>query len=143
MVLSRRLVRARDTELVVADGDYLVREGDAGTDMFIIESGAVEISKHIAGRQMVLGVLKRGDFFGEMSLLESLPREADARAVGETRLVVLSQGGLLLRLRRDPTFCLEMLHRLSGRLRDYNTRLGTSGWSMPAEAGPGRAETLP
>jgi CRP-like cAMP-binding protein len=123
MALSRRLVRVRDAELVVADGDYIVREGDTGTDMYVIESGSVEISKRIGPRQVVLGVLGRGDFFGEMSLLESLPREADARAVGETRLLVLSQGGLLLRLRRDPTFCLEMLHRLSGRLRDLNARL--------------------
>jgi CRP/FNR family transcriptional regulator, cyclic AMP receptor protein len=123
MALSRRLVRVRDAELVVADGDYIVREGDTGTDMYVIESGSVEISKRIGARQVVLGVLGRGDFFGEMSLLESLPREADARAVGETRLLVLSQGGLLLRLRRDPTFCLEMLHRLSGRLRDLNARL--------------------
>ena len=135
MVLSRRLVRARDAELVAADGDYLVREGDSGTDMFIIESGAVEISKHMGGRQVVLGVLQRGDFFGEMSLLESFPREADARAVGETRVLVLSQGGLLLRLRRDPTFSLEMLHRLSGRLRELNTRLGTSIPPMPATMG--------
>jgi CRP/FNR family cyclic AMP-dependent transcriptional regulator len=143
MVLSRRLVRARDAELVAADGDYIVREGDSGTDMFIIESGAVEISKRMAGRQVVLGVLQRGDFFGEMSLLESLPREADARAVGETRVLVLSQGGLLLRLRRDPTFCLEMLHRLSGRLRELNTRLGTSVPPMPAARGrSGPAEAI-
>ena len=92
---------------------------------------------------MVLGVLRRGDFFGEMSLLESYPREATARAVGETRLVVLSQGGLLLRLRRDPTFCLEMLHRLSGRLRDHNARLGASSDPTPTAHDPGPVGPAP
>jgi CRP-like cAMP-binding protein len=58
-----------------------------------------------------------------MSLLESLPREATARAVGEVRLLVLSRGGLLLRLRRDPTFALEMLSHLSARLRTAQARL--------------------
>ena len=65
-----------------------------------------------------------GDFFGEMSLLESLPRDADVTvAIGETRLLVLNAGSLLVRLRRDPTFALEMLHRLSGRVRSLNAEL--------------------
>jgi len=89
--------------VVVADGDGIVREGDVGHDMFIVQSGRVRISKRKAHGEVVLATLGRGDFFGEMSLLESLPREATARAVGETRLLVLSRGGLLIRLRRDPT----------------------------------------
>jgi CRP-like cAMP-binding protein len=58
-----------------------------------------------------------------MSLLESMVRDADARAVGATRLLVIQPGGLLMRIRRDPTFAFEMLHRLSGRLRTQNARL--------------------
>ena len=101
----------------LADGDDIVREGDIGHDMFIVQSGQVRISKRKARGEVVLATLGKGDFFGEMSLLESLPREATARAVGETRLLVLSRGGLLFRLRRDPTFALEMLNHLSSRLR--------------------------
>jgi CRP-like cAMP-binding protein len=119
-----------EAELAVADGDYIVREGDIGHDMFIVQSGAVSISKKTPQGEVVLATLGRGEFFGEMSLLESLPREASARAVGETRLLVLSQGGLLFRLRRDPTFALEMLNHLSGRLRAAQARL----------AGPGSSE---
>ena len=71
----------------------------------------------------MLSELGPGDFFGEMSLLESLPRDADATAMGETHLLVLNAGSLLVRLRRDPTFALEMLHRLSGRVRTLNADL--------------------
>lgn len=112
-----------EAELVVADGDDIVREGDVGHDMFIVQSGQVRISKRKAHGEVILATLGRGDFFGEMSLLESLPREATARAVGETRLLVLSRGGLLFRLRRDPTFALEMLNHLSSRLRAAQARL--------------------
>ncbi len=112
-----------EAEIVVADGEGIVREGDVGHDMFIVQSGQVRISKRKNHGEVVLATLDRGDFFGEMSLLESLPREATARAVGETRLLVLSRGGLLFRLRRDPTFALEMLNHLSSRLRAAQARL--------------------
>jgi CRP/FNR family transcriptional regulator, cyclic AMP receptor protein len=112
-----------EAEIVVADGEDIVREGDVGHDMFIVQSGQVRISKRKNHGEVVLATLDRGDFFGEMSLLESLPREATARATGETRLLVLSRGGLLFRLRRDPTFALEMLNHLSSRLRAAQARL--------------------
>lgn len=112
-----------EAEIVVAGGDDIVREGDVGHDMFIVQSGQVRISKRKTHGEVVLATLGKGDFFGEMSLLESLPREATARAVGDTRLLVLTRGGLLFRLRRDPTFALEMLNHLSSRLRAAQARL--------------------
>ncbi|HMK10192.1 MAG TPA: cyclic nucleotide-binding domain-containing protein [Acidimicrobiales bacterium] len=116
-------MRSGETEKAVADGDTIVRVGDAGAEMYVIKTGRVRISRPMAGRDVVLSELGPGDFFGEMSLLESLPRDADAVAVGETRLLVLNAGSLLVRLRRDPTFALEMLHRLSGRVRTLNAEL--------------------
>ena|SRR5688500_8136707 len=110
-----------DTERSVPAGDYIVRQGDEASDMFVIRSGRVEISRRNGGDgKQVLATLRQGDFFGEMSLLESLPREADAIALTDTKLFLIAQGGLLMRLRRDPTFALEMLHALSGRLRAMN-----------------------
>jgi CRP-like cAMP-binding protein len=53
-----------------------------------------------------------------------MPREADAHAIGETEVLVLGPGALLLRLRQDPAFALEMLNRLSGRVRTLNAQLG-------------------
>jgi CRP-like cAMP-binding protein len=122
-MLSRKLIRAKEIEKFYKDGDLIVREGDATRNMFVIQSGQVAISKRMGGREVPLATLGKGDFFGEMSLLESLPRDANARAIGETRLLVISAGGLLVRIRRDPTFAFEMLHRLSARIRLLNGRL--------------------
>jgi len=101
----------------------IVEEGQEGREMFVIQSGEVRITKRVGEREITLATLGKGDFFGEMSLLESMVRDADARAVGATRLLVIQSGGLLMRIRRDPTFAFEMLHRLSGRLRTQNARL--------------------
>lgn len=121
--LTERVASAAEHVVHVGDRELVVSEGDAGEDMFLVQSGTVVISKRINGAEVVLGEIGPGDFFGEMSVLEGLPREASARAKGPTRLLVLGQGALLVRLRRDPSLAVEMLHRLSGRLRRLNARL--------------------
>ncbi|MBI3204223.1 MAG: cyclic nucleotide-binding domain-containing protein [Myxococcales bacterium] len=120
---SRTQSHAKELERTYGDGESIVEEGDHSRDMFVIQTGRVRISKKVGERELELATLERGDFFGEMSLLESLPRDATARAVGTTELLVISAGALLVRMRRDPTFAFEMLHRLSGRVRLLNARL--------------------
>ena len=100
-------------------GETIVRRGDAADEMFVIRAGRVEIRRDDG----VVAELGPGDFFGEMSLLESLPRDADAVGITAGELLVITQGALLVRLRRDPTFAVEMLHRLSGRVRALNAQL--------------------
>jgi CRP-like cAMP-binding protein len=105
------------------DGEIIVREGEETRDMYIIADGSAEVLKQVGDREVSLGVLQRGAFFGEMSLLEGLPRSATVRARGKTSLVILRSGALLLKIRRDPTFALEMLQQMSRRIRTLNDRL--------------------
>ncbi len=122
-MLSKKLVRAKEIERSYKDGEWIVREGEQSKEMFVIQAGRVEITKRQGDRQIPIAQLGKGDFFGEMSVLESLPRDASVRSLGDTSLLVVSAGGLLVRMRRDPTFAFEMLHRLSGRVRSLNARL--------------------
>ena len=112
-----------DEQHTVDAGEYVFRQGDKGIDLYVIQSGTIEISRGEGDKRVVLGTLGQGAFFGEMSVLESMPRDADAVAVTRTQLLVITQGGLLIRLRRDPTFAVEMLHQLSGRVRSLNQQL--------------------
>jgi CRP-like cAMP-binding protein len=105
------------------DGEVVVREGEETREMFVIKEGAIEIFRLVGGHEVRLAVLDRGDFFGEMSLLEGLPRSATARARGRTELVVLRPGSLLLRIRQDPTFAFELLQQMSRRIRQLNDQL--------------------
>jgi CRP-like cAMP-binding protein len=105
------------------DGEFVFHEGDTSTEMFVIRFGRIEIVKFVGGHPIRLALLERGNFFGEMSLLEGLPRSATARAIGDTQLLVLRPGSLLLQIRRDPTFAFELLQQLSGRIRDLNEKL--------------------
>ena len=104
-------------------GELIVAQGDEDANMFIVQSGCVEVRRRVGDQVVVHGRLERGDFFGEMSLLESQPRAADVVAVEPTVLVELGAGALLLRIRRDPTLAVEMLQKLSRRIRDLNEGL--------------------
>lgn len=105
------------------DGDTIFREGDDSREMYVVAAGEVAVSKSSKKGDVVLAVLRKGDFVGEMSLLESLPRSATARARGPTRLLVIHPGGFLLKIRRDPTFAFEMLQSLSRRIRVTNDKM--------------------
>jgi CRP-like cAMP-binding protein len=114
-----------------SDGELICREGESNSEMFVIQSGSVRIFKaapapsarSLSAAAVELAVLHKGDFFGEMSLLEGLPRDASAQAVGDAQVLVMTPGALLVRLRRDPTFSFELLRRLSARVRSLNARL--------------------
>lgn len=110
-------------EETYADGDVIVTEGDDTREMYVIQSGAVLVSRTINGQEVQLAQLDRGDFFGEMSLLESVARNATIRAIGSTTLLIIKPGSLLLKIRRNPTFALEMLQQLSRRVRSLNEQL--------------------
>ena len=121
------------------DGECVFLKGDATREMFVIQSGSVEIVRE----GVTLRVLERGAMFGEMALLESLPRSADARAKGVTRLVEIKPGGFLLKVRRDPTFAFELLRQVSSRLRATSDRLVQSMGAESVLAEDPQIEDLP
>jgi len=98
------------------DGEVIVRAGDDGRELYVVQSGHVVLSHGVPGGEPREETLGPGSFFGELSLMQGVPREATARAKGTTKLLVLEPGTLLLRLRRDPTFAFEMLERMSRRI---------------------------
>jgi CRP/FNR family cyclic AMP-dependent transcriptional regulator len=98
-------------------GDVVFAEGDTGSEMFILQEGKVVVTKAVAGRDVFLAILERGDFFGEMALLHSQPRHATCTALVPTRVLAIRSGELLMKLRRDPTFAMEMIKNMSLRIR--------------------------
>jgi CRP/FNR family transcriptional regulator, cyclic AMP receptor protein len=104
-------------------GEVLFQEGDTTRELFVVQDGELQILKHVDGKPVEIGRARRGDFLGEMSMLEGLPRSATVKAVGECRLLSIEPGGFLVKIRRDPTFAYEMLQNLSRRIRLMNEKL--------------------
>jgi CRP-like cAMP-binding protein len=94
-------------------------EGDLGLIMYVIESGEVEIRKRIGnGRDQVLACLGKGDFFGEMCMLEDdSPRSATAVAKTDVDAVAIDQAAFTFMLRHNPEIAIRMMRKLVVRLR--------------------------
>ena len=89
------------------DGQIIFEEGSSGDWVYVVASGAVEISQKIDGRKIVIEVLQAGEIFGELGFIAKAPRMATARAVGDTLLELV-----------DRNFLDEELNRLSGDFRN-------------------------
>ncbi len=76
---------------IYEDGDIIFSEGNHGDWIYVIESGAVELSKSIDGKKVVIEILYPDDVFGELGFIGKKPRTATARAIGKTTLGVLDK----------------------------------------------------
>jgi len=141
--LEINLLSTLSRERRLAPGEVLFREGDAGNEMYILLSGRVMISKYIPGAgEEALAFLERGDFFGEMALIDNQPRSADARAHdGEAVVLGIPRGivdDLLDPKKVSSLRLLKLLASLlSKRLRELDDKI--VGWFILA----GGAGALP
>jgi CRP-like cAMP-binding protein len=109
-------------------GSVIFREGDLGSEMYIIQKGHVRISLAIAGKERELAVLEKGDFFGEIALLDESPaRSATATALDDVEVLELTSRDLDQILRRKPDIAVRMMTKLSERLREANRRFEEFG----------------
>ena len=110
----RRLLRTQDTKA----GTTLFRTGDVGDAMYLIESGRVRITvSDDDNKPIVLAELARGDFFGEMAIIDGKNRSADAGVIEDAKLAVLSRDNFLRFIQSNPAVALEMLSATFSRLR--------------------------
>ncbi len=104
--------------LKVGKGDVVFYQSDPGTDLYIIIHGAIKASLlNDEGQELVLATFRKGDFFGEMSLLDGRPRSATVIAVDDSILAVLKREKFLHSVKDDPMIAIELLSALVQRLR--------------------------
>jgi len=104
-------------------GDLIFSEGDLGNEMFIIQSGKVRIFKNIDGYDQTLTVLEKGDFFGEMSILEGLPRSASAEAEENCDLIKINSANFVAMVKSNIEIAIRIMRKLSLRLREANVQI--------------------
>ena len=113
----------KDSSETYAPGDVIFHQGDLGTEMYIIQDGDVHIVKNINGESHVLSKLEKGDFFGEMAILEATPRSADAVAATEVRVVAINGSRFDEMLRKNPEIAVRIIRKYCKRLREANELL--------------------
>ena len=107
-------------ETVVLEGD------DSVQALYLIASGSVQVyMTGVDGRETILSFLERGDFFGEMSLIDGEPRSASVRTVTDAQMLIIHRESFLQLIRQSPEIAMGLLSELSKRLRKANRQIGS------------------
>ncbi len=109
--------------LMVDSGKVLFQEGEPGDKMYIIQEGNIRISKMIGGKEHILAVLGKGDFFGEMAIVNQVERTATATAVGTVRLLAFNREGFLGMIEKNARIALNVIDKLCRRLQHTNNQI--------------------
>ncbi len=102
-------------------GEVLFKEGEPGDRMFVIQAGAVKITKAMAGESKVLAVLGPGEFLGEMAILNGKPRTATATVVEAARCLLIDARTLEAMVAKNAEIALRLIKKLARRLDSADT----------------------
>jgi CRP/FNR family transcriptional regulator, cyclic AMP receptor protein len=117
----------RQIESILHERSYMPNEiifeqGEEGLGLYVVRSGRVSVSSVENGRERELAALNRGQFFGELALLDGSPRSAQARAVEQTELIGFFRPDLQKLLDTNPKiaakFSVELARWIGKRLRE-------------------------
>lgn len=108
---------------VYHDGEIIIRQGDIGDCMYVIQEGQVEVIVEQGDREVQLAVRGKGELFGEMAIFEKERRSATVRAVGTVRLLTVDEKNFIRRVHEDPSLAYRMAAMMSHRIRELSNEV--------------------
>jgi len=120
-------IAATVTDRTYAKHDFIVREGDPGHTFFILVKGSVSVCRIMPdGREMILAILKEGDFFGEMAMFDSSLRSASIKTLTPVEVGAIRYADFLVLLDANPRIGRSLVIALSERLRAANALIAAT-----------------
>ncbi len=102
------------------DGEVVVRQGEPGDCLFVVQDGTVEVVLEREGREVVLRTARRNEILGEMAIFDGGPRSATVRAKGAARILTLDKRNFVRRMNEDPSLAFGMIETMARRVRDLS-----------------------
>ncbi len=104
-------------------GEIIFCEFEPGTTLFFLQAGNVRITKIVSGTEKTLALIKPGDIFGEMAILEKMPRSATAISETATELLELDQKSFFALVQSQPSLGIKLLKIFALRINDQKRKL--------------------
>src|SRR5467141_2793604 len=104
-------------------GEVLFREGEPGTEMYVVQAGKVNITKTVRETEKILDILGAGEFFGEMSILNNKPRSAGAVVAEDAKLLVIDPKTFEAMIRGNVEIAVRLIKKLSDRLQEADEQI--------------------
>jgi CRP/FNR family transcriptional regulator, cyclic AMP receptor protein len=126
-------IMAGNTQIYEA-GSVIFKEGDKGALMYILVKGCIELRKKVEGGEKVLKIVKTpNEYFGEMSLIDGMPRSATAVASERSSLIPVDDAVFDSMVLSNPKFALTIIKTLSARIRSSNVQISELIETIPRE----------
>jgi CRP-like cAMP-binding protein len=104
-------------EKEVAAGEVVFREEDFGDEMYLVRSGQINIHQELGDAPSLIEMVMPGGYFGEMAIIDDLPRTATATAEVDTSLLVLHKNDFRTAVQDYPDIAFEIFREFTRRLR--------------------------
>ncbi len=104
-------------------GEYLMREGEASTEMYYLQSGTLAVFKRKGDAEHQIGSIMTGELVGEMSFLDQQPRSATVKAMTDAILIQVPLEKFESTMAGMPKWFSALLHTLTERLRKADARI--------------------
>ena len=106
-------------------GHVVIRQGDFGDNIYAVQEGELEVVKERkGGGEIRVAVLRSGDIFGEMAILQKEVRSATVRTLTEARLLTVDKKTFMSRVHEDPSLAFNIVRMMAQRIRALNAQLG-------------------
>ncbi len=105
------------------DSEVIIKQGEPGDFMYVIQDGIVEIVQETGGGEVRLAIRGKGEFLGEMAIFERGTRSATVRAIGEARVLTIDKKNFLRRMHEDPSLAFHLVQNMSARIRDLSAQV--------------------
>jgi len=99
------------------DGQVIIKEGTHGDWIYVVEEGSVEVSRKIKDRQVVVAVLSKGEIFGELAFITSVPRTSTVKAIGDTKVGIIDKDYFTREYNKLPDDFRRIFHTTAMRLK--------------------------
>ncbi len=105
---------------IYRDNEMIIRQGEQGDCMYVIQEGVVEIVKETDRGNFQIALRRTGEFFGEMAIFEREVRSATVRALGQARVLTIDKRNFLRRINEDPALAFHLVQVMSARIRELS-----------------------
>ncbi len=109
---------------VYKDGEVIIRQGDVGDCMYVIQDGQAEVILESDEQEIQLDIHGPGVFFGEMAIFDRDVRSATVRALGDVSVLTVDKKNLMRRIHEDPALAFRLVETMSLRIRELVDKVG-------------------